>query len=346
MMASLHYGDEPRRAARPLDRDQVRPHPPSQRFDAEAHGGCLGDVFDGDDLVVDEGFEGGAEDLLVLPGSGEVRRQDGRAFLLDGLGEVAEQREGGLVLLDILVQQVELRTAAGILDDVGERLVHERAVDLGNATEHPPLEDPMTEELEPERMPAGQEQDPLLGRVVEVQPGVAAIDDRHGGGLLERAERDDLEEPPEVDVLDRLELEERWPAGDDDAEPQRLVLAERLDEAEERLVLGLDERLRDLLALVEEQDGLLVSASVLLQGVHEQSPLIDDGARGFRLTIRSADSLGLRLAGHVRELGQQLLRNVLVLLETLLPKTAEIESQHGRDFVLADVTGDALERER
>src|SRR5256886_14122863 len=88
-------------------------------------------------------------------------------------------------------------------------------------------------------MPAGQEQDPLLGRVVEVQPGVAAIDDRHGGGLLERAERDDLEEPPEVDVLDRLELEERWPAGDDDAEPQRLVLAERLDEAEERLVLEI-----------------------------------------------------------------------------------------------------------
>src|SRR5207249_466980 len=162
------------------------------------------------------------------------------AFLLDGLGEMSEQREGGFVLPDLLVPQVELGTAPGTPDDVGEGLVHERAVDLGSAAEHPPLEDPLAEELEPERMTAGQ-----------------------------------------------------------------------------------------------EQDALLVSASVLLQGVHEQSPLIDDGARGFRLTIRSADSLGLRLAGHVRELGQQLLRNVLVLLETLLPKTAEIESQHGRDFVLA-----------
>src|SRR2546427_8643060 len=234
---------------------------------------------------------------------------------------MSEQREGGFVLLDLLVQQVELGTAPGILDDVGERLVHERAVDLGNAAEHPPLEDPVAEELEPERMTAGQEQDPLLGRLVEVQPGVASIDDGYRGGFFERAERDDLEEPAEIDVLDRLELEERRPAGHDDAEPHRLVLAERLDEAEECLVLGLDERLRDLLAFVEEQDGLLAPASVHLQGVHEQAPLIDEGARGFRLTIRSADSLGLRLAGHVRELGQQLLRNVLVLLETLLPET-------------------------
>src|SRR5262249_30219857 len=188
---------------------------------------------------------------LVLPRPGEIRREDGGAFLLDGLGEMAQQRKGRLVLLDLLVQQVELRATAGILDDVSERLVHERAVDPGNATEHPALEDPVTEELEPERVSAGQEQDSLLRGIVEVQPAVASIDDRHRRGLFERPERDDLEEPSEIDVLDGLELEERRPAGDDDAKPHRLVLAQRLDEAEERLVLRLDQRLRDLLTLVE-----------------------------------------------------------------------------------------------
>src|SRR5262245_57135212 len=329
-----------------LNRDQIRPHPAAESLDAEPHGRGLGNVFDGDDLVVDERFERRAQDLLVLPGPGEIRREDGGALLLDGLGEMAQQREGRLVLLDLLVQQVELRTAPGVLDDVSERLVDERAVDPRNATEHPAFENPMTEELQPERVTAGQEQDPLLRGLVEVQPAVTSIDDRHRRRFFERPERDDLEEPSEIDVLDRLELEERRAAGDDDAQPHRLVLAQRLDEAEERLVLRLDQRLRDLLTLVEEQDGLLVAASVLLQGVHEQPPLIDDGTRGLGFAVRPPDAIRLRLARVVRELGQELLRDVLVLLEAFLPETAEIEPQHGGGLVLSDVTGDALERQR
>src|SRR5262249_44840760 len=90
---------------------------------------------------------------------------------------------------------------------------------------------------------------------------------------------------------------------------------------------------------------LLVSAPVLLQGLHEEPPLVDDGARGLGLAVRPPDSVGLRLARDVRELGQQLLRDVFVLLEALLPETTEIEPQHGGGFVLPDVTGDALERE-
>src|SRR5262249_11432744 len=121
-----------------------------------------------------------------------------------------------------------------------ERFVHERAVDSGNATEDPAFEDPVTEKLQPERVSAGQKQDSLLRGVVEVQPAVASIDDRHRRGLFERPERDDLEEPPEIDVFDGLELEERRPARDDDTKPHRLVLAQRLDEAEERLVFRLD----------------------------------------------------------------------------------------------------------
>ena len=111
-------------------------------------------------------------------------------------------------------------------------------------------------------------------------------------------------------------------------------------------MLGLDERLRDLLALVEEQDGLLASPPVLLQGLHEQPPLVDDGPRRFRLAERAADFLGLRLGRRLRELAQQLFRDVFVLLEAFLPETAEVEFQHGRGLVLPDVTGDALERER
>src|SRR5437899_2562846 len=75
MTPSIRLFAKSRRAgtpARSLDRDQIRPHPAAEGFDAEAHGGSLGDVLDGDDLVVDERLEGGAKDLLVLPGPGEI----------------------------------------------------------------------------------------------------------------------------------------------------------------------------------------------------------------------------------------------------------------------------------
>src|SRR5712691_11890890 len=91
-----------------LERDQIGPHPAAEGFDAKPQRGSLGDIFDGDDLVVDEWLEGSAKDLLVLPGPGESRREDCGAFPADGLGDMLQQRERGLVLLDLLVQQIKL----------------------------------------------------------------------------------------------------------------------------------------------------------------------------------------------------------------------------------------------
>jgi len=71
---SIRLFAKSRRADTPassLERDQIGPHPPSQGFDAKTHGGGLGEIFDGDDLVVDEWFEGGAKDLCLA-----VRPQD------------------------------------------------------------------------------------------------------------------------------------------------------------------------------------------------------------------------------------------------------------------------------